>query len=332
MKPKVYFPASLYGYYQFARPILEPEVELKFFEGRVFNVEELAEVFRDIDGAILSQFEKVTRSVIEAAPRLRALSKYGVAIETIDLNAATDRGIPVTNCPGANSLSVAEYTMALMFTLLRPIPKLDKIVRQGDWKGARKLVGVDIEGSTLGLVGVGSVGSLVAQRASAMGMRVIAYDPYQTAEGIAKVGAKKIDSLDDLLSTADVVSLHAAVTKENRRMLGEKQFRRMKPTAYLINTARAALVDQDAMVKALKEHWISGAALDVHEPEPIPPDSPLFQLDNVIVTPHHAASTPRTIERTMRQTSLNLIKMLSGELPEIGLCNPAVRDRFGRQG
>jgi D-3-phosphoglycerate dehydrogenase len=326
----VYFPASFFSYYEIARPILEPESEIKLFQDRIFSEKELAEVFQDIDGAILSQFEKVTRSVIEAAPRLRALSKYGIAIETIDLEAATERGIPVTNCPGANSLSVAEYTMALMFSLLRRIPRLDSMVRQGDWTKAKGLMGVDVEGSTLGLVGIGSVGRLVAQRAAAMGMRVIAYDPYQAADIMARVGAVKVDSLDDLLSTADVVSLHVAVTKENRRMFGEVQFRKMKPTAYLINTARAALIDQNAMFKALKERWIAGAALDVHEPEPLPHNSPLFQLDNVIVTPHHAATTSRTIERTMKQASLNLVSMLSGHIPEVGLCNPAVRDRFDR--
>jgi D-3-phosphoglycerate dehydrogenase len=331
MKPKVYFPGALHAFYEIARPILEPEAEVVVFPERVFSAEELAEAFLDVDGAIISSFEKVPRSLIEAAPRLRALSKYGVGIEAIDLEAATERGIPVTNCPGANSLGVAEHTLALMFSLLRHVPRLDRLVRQGQWNQARRLVGADIDGSTLGLVGMGSVGSIVAQRASAMGMRVIVYDPYQSAEVAARFGAKRMDSLDDLLSTVDIVSLHAALTKENGRMFGEVQFRRMKQTAYFINTARGGLVDQDAMVRALRERWISGAALDVFEAEPLSPDSPLLRFENVIITPHHAGTTFRTRERTLKQAAVNLIRMLSGDLPEVGLCNPAIRDRVAHE-
>jgi D-3-phosphoglycerate dehydrogenase len=328
MKPKIYFPGTLYGSYEIARPILEPDVEIVVFPEKVLSAEQLAEVFHDVDGAIVTAFEKISRSLIEAAPRLRAISKFGVGIETIDLEAATEHGIPVTNCPGANALGVAEHTLALMFSLLRHVPRLDRMVRQGDWIKSKRFYGADFEGSTLGIIGIGNVGSLVAQRACALGMSVIAYDPYQSAETVARTGAKKVNSLDDLLPVADVVSLHATVTKESRGMLGETEFRKMKPTAYLINAARAALVDQDAMFRALKERWISGAAVDVLEPEPLPLDSPLLQLDNLIITPHHAGTTLRTRERTLKQASSNLIRMLSGDIPDIGLCNPAVRDRF----
>jgi len=328
MKPKVYFPGSLYVSYEIARPILEPEVDVVMFPNKILSAEQLAEAFHDVDGAIVTRFENVSRSLLEAAPRLRVLSKFGVGIETVDLEAATELGIPVTNCPGVNALSVAELTMALMFSLLRHLPKLDSLVRQGDWTTSKRLFGGDIEGSTLGLIGIGNVGRLVAERASAMGMRVIAYDPYQSAEYVAKTGAKKVDSLDDLLPVADVVSLHVLVTKENKRMFGEKEFRKMKPTAYLINTARSLLVDQDAMLRALKEHRIAGAAIDAHEQEPLPLNNPLLQLDNVLLTPHHGGATLRTRERTLKQACSNLLSMLSGNIPDVGFCNPAVRDRF----
>ena len=327
-RPKVYFPGTLWQFYDFARPILEPACEIVVEPERVYSAEETAKVFAGVDGAILTAFEKVPRSVIEAAPRLRALSKYGVGIEAIDLEAATERGIPVTNTPGANSLGVAEHTVALILSLLRQTPQLDRLVRAGRWNDARRIIGGDVEGSTLGLVGFGNIGQLVGRRAAALGMRVLAYDPFQNAEIFAAVGAERIEQLDDLLAISDVVSLHMTVTAETRRFFNAERFSRMKPAALFVNTARATLVDQDALIAALREQRLAGAALDVVEPEPLAPGSPLLELEGVIITPHHAGTTVRTRERTLKQASANLVRMLNGELPEIGLCNPEVRARF----
>jgi D-3-phosphoglycerate dehydrogenase / 2-oxoglutarate reductase len=327
-RPQIYFPGTLWPFYEAARPILEPVVDLAVEPERVYTAEEIAEVFATVDGALLTAFEKVPRSVIEAAPRLRALSKYGAGIETIDLEAATERGIPVTNTPGANSLGVAEHTVTLILSLLRQVPQLDRLVRAGRWNDARRIIGGDVEGSTLGLVGFGHVGRLVGKRAAALGMRVLAYDPFQPAEIVAAAGAEKVDELDALLATSDVVSLHMTVTPETRGLFDADRFARMKPGAFFVNTARAALVDQDALIAALREQRLAGAALDVAEPEPLTAGSPLFELDNLIITPHHAGTTVRTRERTLRQAAENLVLMLRGELPAMGLCNPDVRDRF----
>ncbi|MBI2959059.1 MAG: hydroxyacid dehydrogenase, partial [Betaproteobacteria bacterium] len=285
-------------------------------------------VFAGVEGALLTAFEKVPRAVIEAAPGLRALSKYGVGIEAIDLEEATERGIAVANTPGANSLGVAEHTMALILSILRRTPQLDRLVRADRWNDARRIIGGDVEGSTLGLVGFGNIGQLVGRRAAALGMRVLAYDPYQSPEAIAALGAEKIGALDDLLAASDVVSLHMTVTAETRRLFNAERFSRMKPGAFFVNTARSALVDQEALVAALRERRLAGAALDVFEPEPLTPGSPLLEFDNVIITPHHAGTTARTRERTLKQAAANLVRMLNGELPEVGLCNPAVRERF----
>ncbi|MDX9861135.1 MAG: hydroxyacid dehydrogenase [Rhodospirillales bacterium] len=326
-RPKVYFPGTLWQFYEFARPILEPGCEIVVEPERVYDADELAAVFASVEGAILTAFEKVPRSVIEAAPALRALSKYGAGIEAIDLDAATERGIPVVNTPGANALGVAEHTVALILSLLRRVTELDRLVRTGRWKEARRIVGGDVEGSVLGIVGLGSVGRLVARRMKALGMRVIAYDPFQDAATFADAGAERVD-LDDLLAASDVVSLHMTVTAETRGMIDTRRLDRMKRGALLVNTARAALVDQPALVCALRDGRLGGAALDVMEPEPLPDDSPLLGIGRLIITPHHAGTTVRTRERTLTQAAANLVRMLGGELPEVGLCNPGVREKF----
>ena len=326
-RPKIYFPGTLWQFYDFARAILEPCCEIVVEPERVYSAEDLVPVFAGVEGALLTAFEKVPRQVIEASPRLLALSKYGAGIETIDLDAATEHGIPVVNTPGANSLGVAEHTVALIVSLLRQVPELDRLVRDGRWKDARRIIGGDIEGSVLGLVGLGHIGQLVARRMSALGMRVLAYDPFQADASFAAVGADRAE-LDDLVAAADVVSLHMTVTAETRRLFDADRLSRMKPDAFLVNTARAALVDQDALVAALREGRLGGAALDVMEPEPLPADSPLFEVERLIITPHHAGTTVRTRERTLKQAATNLVRMLGGELPETGLCNPAVRAAF----
>lgn len=327
-RPTIYFPGTLWQFYEFARPILEPACEVVVEPERVYTAEETASVFAKVDGALLTAFEKVPRAVIEAAPRLRALSKYGVGIETIDLEAATERGIPVVNTPGANSLGVAEHTVALMLSLLRQTPRLDRLVRTGRWNDARRLIGGDIEGSVLGLAGFGGVGRLVAQRALGLGMRVLVYDPFVPTDVVIAAGAEPVAELDNMLAVADVVSLHMTVTAATRRLFDAARLGRMKPGAILINTARATLVDQDALVSALRAGHLAGAALDVVDPEPLAPGSPLLELDQVIITPHHAGTTVRTRERTLKQAAANLVSLLNGAIPETGLCNPAVRPAF----
>jgi D-3-phosphoglycerate dehydrogenase / 2-oxoglutarate reductase len=327
-RPKVYFPGTLWQFYEFARPILEPQCEIVAEPERVYTPEELGAVFSGVEGAILTAFEKVPRSVIEAAPRLRALSKYGAGIETIDLQAATERGIPVTNTPGANALGVAEHTVSLILSLLRHTPRLDRLVKSGRWKQARQLIGGDVEGSVLGLVGCGNIGQLVGRKMSALGMRVLGYDPYQTPQAMAAAGVERIEQLDELLMAADVVSLHMTVTPATRGMFDAGLLSRMKRGAVIINTSRAALIDDAALIAALQAGELAGAALDVFNTEPIEHDNALLTMEHVILTPHHAGTTMRTRERTLKQAATNLVRMLGGELPEYGLCNPEVGARF----
>lgn len=328
-RPRIYFPGTLWPFWEFARPILEPSCEIVVEPERVYGPDEIGGVLAGVDGALLTAFEKLPREALEASqPRLRVLSKYGVGIETIDLEAATQLGVPVANTPGANSLGVAEHTVALMLSLVRHVPQLDRLVRTGQWNEARRYIGGDIEGSTIGMVGFGNVGQLVGSRAAALGMRVLAYDPYLSDGQCAAAGAEKREDLDAMLGESDVVSLHMVVTPETRRMIDAERLGQFKAGALLINTARAQLVDQDALIAALRSGQLGGAALDVHEPEPLGPESPLYELDNVILTPHHAGTTIRTRERTLGQAARNLLLMLNGDLPQVGLCNPGVRERF----
>ena len=328
-RPRVYFPGTMWPFWEFARPILEPVVDIVVEPERVFTADELGPILAGVDGAILTAFEKLPRSVIEASqPRLRVLSKYGVGIETIDLDAATEAGVLVVNTPGANSLGVAEHTIALMMAILRHIPELDRLVRTGNWNQARRYIGGDVEGSTIGMVGFGNVGQLVGKRAAALGMRVLAFDPYQSAERVAAAGATRVDDLDAMLGQSDVVSLHMVVTPETTRMFNAERFARFKRGAYLVNTARAQLVDQLALADALRSGQLAGAAIDVAEPEPLGAESLLYELDNLIITPHHAGTTIRTRERTLTQAAHNLVDMLNGQVPAVGVCNPAVRGRF----
>lgn len=328
-RPRVYFPGSLWPFWDFAKPILEPIADIVVEPERVFTTEELGPILAGVDGAILTAFEKLPRSVIEAAqPRLRVLAKYGVGIEMIDMEAASEAGVLVANTPGGNSLGVAEHTIALMMSILRHVPQLDRLVRSGSWNQARRYIGGDIEGSTLGVVGFGNVGQLVGKRAAALGMRVLAFDPYMSAARVMAAGATKVDDLDVMLAESDVVSLHMVVTPETARMFTADRFARFKRGAYLVNTARAQLVDQDALIDALRSGQLAGAAVDVAEPEPLGSESPLYDLDNLIITPHHAGTTIRTRQRTLTQAANNLVDMLNGRFPAVGVCNPAIRERF----
>ena len=328
-KPRVYFAGTMWPFWEFARPILEDRVEIVVEPERVYSAAELGPILAGCDGALLTAFEKVPRSAIEASqPRLRVLAKYGAGIETIDLDAATEAGVLVANTPGANSLGVAEHTIALMLAILRHIPQLDRLVRTGNWNQARRYIGGDIEGSTIGMVGFGNVGQLVGKRAAALGMRVLAYDPYLSAERAALAGATKVDDLDEMLGQCDVVSLHMVVTPETTGMFNAERFARFKRGARLVNTARAQLVDQDALIEALRSGQLAGAAVDVSDPEPLGAESPLYDLDNLIITPHHAGSTIRTREKTLTQAARNLVEMLDGRLPAVGVCNPSVREAF----
>ncbi len=232
---------------------------------------------------------QVTAEVIEAGPDLKVIARAGIGLDNVDVEAATRRGVLVLNAPQSNIVSAAEHTVALLLSQARHIPQAHAALKGGEW-ARNRFMGVEIAGKTLGLVGLGRVGTIVAQRALAFGMRVVAYDPYVSREKAKELGIEMMPTLEALLVQSDFVSIHLPRTPETEGFIGERELTLMKEGARLINTARGSIVDEDALVKALKDGHLAGAALDVFSNEPVTKHA-LFEFDNVVVTPHLGAST-----------------------------------------
>lgn len=278
---------------------------------------EMAELIRDVDGAILG-LDEVTAKVIEAGRELKVLSRYGVGVDKVDLKAATAAGVVVTNTPGTNHIAVAELTLGLMLSLARRIPQHNRSVREGSWERVR---GTELAGKTLGIVGLGWISKEVIRRASAFDMKIVVQTGYPDKELADRYGVEYLP-LERLLKEADFISLHCALTPERINLIGAKELKAMKPTSYLINTARGELVDEEALLRALKEGWIAGAAMDAFKKEPAT-DSPLVQLDNFIATPHIGATTLESVIRMGVLAVENALQVLRGERPPY-VVNPEV--------
>lgn len=255
--------------------------------------EALAAALADADALVVRSATRVTAALLEHAPRLRVVGRAGVGVDNIDLDAATRRGVLVMNTPGGNAVSVAEHTLALLLALARSVPQLNAAVHAGRWEKSCA-AGVELRGKTLGLVGLGRVGSEVARRARALELRVLAFDPYISANVAGEAGAELVP-LDELLARSDFVSLHAALSPATEKLLNRDTIAKMKGGARLINTARGELVDEAALAEALRAGHLAGAAVDVFAAEP-PHGSPLIGLPNVIATPHTAGSTEEAQE------------------------------------
>lgn len=251
---------------------------------------------------------RISATVLAACDRLRLISVWGTGTDHIDLAACRERGVTVTNTPGVNAHAVAEHTMALILAVTRRIPAMDTGVRAGQWP--RGML-VQLEGKTLGIVGLGAVGRRVAKLAAPFGMRLLASTHGDDAGRAAAVGARHVP-IETLLRESDVVSLHLRLSGDTTRYLGRERLGLMKPTAFLINTARGDLVDRDALVDALRNGRLAGAALDVFHEEPVRADDPLLALPNVVLTPHNAGMTPEVIDVGLRRAVENVAAYLRG--------------------
>jgi len=241
------------------------------------------------DALIVRSATKVDAEALARGDRLKVVGRAGVGLDNVDVEAATDRGVLVMNTPGANAIATAEHTWALLLALCRKVPAADASVRRGEWERTR-FVGTQLHGKTLGVIGLGRVGRLVAVRGRAFGMRVVATDPYLSEEAARELGVELAD-LDDLLADADVVTLHVPLTEETRGLLGADRLAQVKEGAFLVNCARGGLVDEAAVAEALASGRLAGAAFDVFEGEPPAADHPLLGHDRVVLTPHLGAST-----------------------------------------
>src|SRR5436190_2879008 len=257
----------------------------------------------DADALIVRSATKVTAELLAKAPKLRAVGRAGVGVDNIDLEAATKRGVLVMSTPGGNAVSVAEHTFALLLSLARQVPRLDKAIHEGRWEKSCA-AGTEVRGKTLGLVGLGRIGSEVAVRAEAFDMRVLAYDPF-ISEAAAREMSVELVPLDQLLAESDFVSLHTALSPATQNLISAANIRKMKSSARVINTARGELVDEAALAEALKSGKLAGAAVDVFAEEP-PKNSPLVGLPNVIATPHVAGSTAEAQEEVGTQVAVQI--------------------------
>jgi phosphoglycerate dehydrogenase-like enzyme len=289
-------------------------------EVRVFTThgaEDEAELIRRIDRARVAvnirAHARFTEGVFAACRNLKMVSIWGTGVDNIDLDAAGRHGVTVSNTPGMNARAVAEHTLALMLAVTRRIPRIDREMRQGRWP--RDLL-TQLLGKTLGVFGTGTIGARVIELARALGMTVLAWSLRGDPSHVARLGATA-GGKEDLLTRADVVSLHLRLLPETRGFLGRKELGLMKPTAFLINTARGALVERDALVEALRARRIAGAGLDVFHDEPLKPGDPLLALDNVVLSPHNAGQTTEVITDGLLRAVENIENFLQGRPTDV---------------
>jgi D-3-phosphoglycerate dehydrogenase len=254
---------------------------------------------------------KVDAEVIAAAPRLRVVARAGVGLDNVDVRAATQAGVMVVNAPQSNIISAAEHAVGLLIALARNIPQANAALKRGEWKRS-KYTGIELADKVIGIVGLGRIGVLVAQRLAAFDMRVFAYDPYIPAARAAQLGVRLVE-LEELLRESDFISIHLPKTPETAGLIGEEQLRLVKPTVRIVNAARGGIIDEDALTIALKERRVGGAAIDVFATEPCT-DSPLFGLENVVVTPHLGAGTHEAQEKAGVAVARSVRLALAGEL------------------
>ncbi|HVY70900.1 MAG TPA: phosphoglycerate dehydrogenase [Verrucomicrobiae bacterium] len=287
-----------------------------------FGPLKVAELLEVIDGAdaVFASMDQFTEEVFASprASKLKLISRWGVGYDAINVPAATKAGVVIAYTPGLLNDAVADYAFALMLAVARRLHEGHLSMRAGEWKSAW---GHDITGKTLGIIGCGRIGQAMARRASGFNMRLLGYDIVPNPDA-QKLGIEFV-SLEELLARSDFVSLHSALTPQNRGLLGEAQLKAMKPSAYLVNTARGALVDEAALVKALEQRWIAGAAIDAFVVEPLPADHPLRRAPNLLLTPHQASFARDTGERVSTTAAQAIVDMIQGRKPQF-VVNPEV--------
>lgn len=288
---------------------------------QVKKKEEVIQACKDADG-LINQYTLLTREVLENLPRCQVISRYGVGVDSIDLQAATDLGIIVANVPDYCVEEVANHTIALILTLSRKTAFFDRKVKSNQWDFRLGIPIYRMKGRTLGLIGCGRIGMEVAKKMSSFGVKVIVFDPYlqKTEEWI------ELKDLDAVLKESDMISIHCPLNESTRHLIGEKEFRKMEKRPFLINTSRGAIIDEKALIQALKEGLISGAGLDVLEKEPPDPTNPLLTMENVILTPHVSFYSVESISELKRRTAENVVSVLQGKWPR-SVVNSQVKGR-----
>ncbi len=295
-------------------------------DARKLSREEILAVIGDYDALIVRSATKVDKELLERGTSLKVVGRAGVGLDNIDVATATRLGVLVVNAPTSNVLSAAEHTLALLLSLARHVPAADASLRTGAWERER-FTGVELEGKTLGILGLGRIGTLVAQRAAGFGMRLLGYDPYVSKQRATQLGIQMASSVEEVCREADFITVHLPKTAETKAILGDAEFAVMKPEARVINVARGGIVDEDALVRALKDGKVAGAAIDVYEKEP-PGQHPLFDFEQVVVTPHLGASTEEAQTRAGTAIVEQVLLALRGEFAPYAV-NVAAGGDFG---
>jgi D-3-phosphoglycerate dehydrogenase len=291
--------------------------------------DELIRAAQDADAMLVSTREAITRRVLQNIPRVKVIARYGVGLDNVDLDAAADAGIVVTHYPGYCTAEVADHASAMILALNRRIVEQDRALREGAWvehgPATRRILYGPIQPlreQTLGIIGFGRIGQAVAARMKPFGLTLLAADPYLDPETVRAAGAEPV-TLEELLRRADIVTVHTPLTPETRGLIDAAALALMKPSAVIVNTARGPIIDLPALARALQAGEIAGAALDVVDPEPLPADSPFYGLSNVILTPHSAYYSERSVDVVRRETLLEALQVLRGKRPRT-VANPAV--------
>lgn len=272
----------------------------------------LGERLADAAGLVVRSSTRVDAELLRAAPKLRVVGRAGIGVDNIDLAAATEAGVVVVNAPTANAVSAAEHTMALLLGQARRIPEADRTLRSGIWQRSG-LQGVELHGKTLGVIGLGRIGTLVAQRAFAFGMRILVFDPYVGADRARRIGAQPCETLGELLAESDFVTIHLPLTRETEGLIGRGELDAAKPGVRFVNTSRGGVIDEVALLQGIRSGKVAGAALDVFASEPLT-ESPLFEHPNVVVTPHLAGSTVEAQDKAGIDVAAAVVAALRGEL------------------
>jgi D-3-phosphoglycerate dehydrogenase len=315
------------------------EAGLRVFEGRAEvlispdpSAESVNQLLQDADALIVRTATQVTREMIEGASRLKVISRTGGGLNNVDVEAATDCHVVVCGVKGAQDRSVAEHTVAMMGALAKQFSYLGDETRKGNFRSRYEYRPVNLAGKRVGLIGLGRIGRIVAEIcAKGLLMDVLAYDPYVAPETIGTIDIAFCKDMVEVIKTADYLSLHVPLTEETRGLLGKEQFALMKPTAFIINTSRGEVIQEGALVDALKKGLVAGAGLDVFENEPPDAEKPLFQFQNVMVTPHSAALTKDTVSKLAQGAAENALHVLEGKAPTYSANWEILRSRLGQK-
>ncbi len=274
--------------------------------------------------AILTCFAHVTPAVVQAGTKLQVIGRYGIGVDNIAVDEATARGIPVTNVPAYCLDEVSEHALAFMFALARNVCRYNTAIYNGNWELKTGMPMYRMNGRTLGILGFGKIGQTLAAKARGLGLKLSAYDPYLPEAIFAQHQTERV-SIEDLFARADFISVHMPLTPQTRHMVNQDLLRKMKPTAFLVNTSRGGVIDQDALIQALQEGWLAGAGLDVFEPERLPPEHPLFHTPNLLATPHVAFYSEESVVELETKAAQNVADILAGRRPA-AIVNPQVLD------